>query len=381
MDVPINNFKGVMLCNRPNENVMIVKEKPFCSRVQPYDQWGLTKKYEEPKVIVATMNPVLERHKKWLEEFKLQNQMKKYAKEEQQVQEDEKFQRVRDLAKKDREMTKKMKEEYKQINEIIKKELHEDVPKSKTVQLTAENLKKLEERDTIKQQEIKNDNKMDTKQGDQKKRYKTKPVWAMTKEEEEQHTKQEEDELLDFVENLDYDSYINDLEVNVMLKALQQRVSDIKKEENWKDKLDQGDKKQEQREPDIYDKISQSLGKNDEAKSVHSEKTQNSLNQLRKKQDLIQQGKQDWDKTTTNGDQKVSLEDRIAKHVADEILNQYKNISNVHSNSSIRKILEREAKKTLQEQSVPGPVISVIKNEKMPKDPNTLPYLHRNPAI
>ncbi|CAD8102895.1 unnamed protein product [Paramecium primaurelia] len=381
MDVPINNFKGVMLCNRPNENVMIIKEKPFCSRVQPYDQWGLTKKYEETKVLPAPMNPVLERHKKWLEEFKLQNQLKKHAKEEQQVREDEKFERVRELAKKDREITKKMKEEYKQINDIIKKELQDDGPKSKTVQLTAENLKKLEERDTIKQQEVKTDNKLDIKQGDHKKRYKTKPVWAMTKEEEEEHIKQEEDELLNFVENLDYDSYINDLEVNVMLKALQQRVSDIKKEGNWKEKLEQGEKKQEQRELDIYDKISQSLGKNDEARSVHSEKTQNSINQLRKRQELIEQGKQDWEKTTTNGEQKASLEDRIAKHVADEILNQYKNISNVHSNSSIRKILEREAKKTLQEQSIPGPVISVIKNEKMPRDPNTLPYLHRNPAI
>ncbi|CAD8104068.1 unnamed protein product [Paramecium sonneborni] len=46
-----------------------------------------------------------------------------------------------------------------------------------------------------------------------------------------------------------------------MLKALQQRVSDIKKQENWKDKLDQEDMKQEQREPDMYNTINQSLGK------------------------------------------------------------------------------------------------------------------------
>ncbi|CAD8164742.1 unnamed protein product [Paramecium octaurelia] len=372
MDVPINNFKGVMLCNRPNENVMIVKEKPFCSRVQPYDQWGLTKKYEEPKVIVPQTNPALERHKKWLEEFKLQNQIKKHAKEELQAREDEKFLRVREQAKKDREVTKKMKEDYKQMNEIIKKELSEEVPKSKTVALTAENLKKLEDKDS----------KVESKAGDKKKRYKTKPVWAMTKEEEEQHMKNEEDELLNFVDNLDYDSYINDLEVNVMLKALQQRITEIKKQDNQQEKPDNlPEQKQEQREPDIYDKISQSLGKNDEARSVHSEKTQNSINQLRKKQEQLEQGKQDWDKTTSNGDQKASLEDRIAKHVADEILNQYKNLSNIHSNSSIRKILEREAKKTLLETGLPGPVISVIKNEKMPRDPNTLPYLHRNPAI
>lgn len=54
----------------------------------------------------------------------------------------------------------------------------------------------------------------------------------------------------------------------------------------------------------------------------------------------------------------------------------------MHSNNSIRKILEREAKKTLQETGLAGPVISTIKNEKSGKvDPNNLPYLHRNPAI
>lgn len=51
-----------------------------------------------------------------------------------------------------------------------------------------------------------------------KKRYKTKPVWAMTKEEEELHVKNEEDELLAFVENLDYDQYIDDLEVYIAFR-------------------------------------------------------------------------------------------------------------------------------------------------------------------
>lgn len=32
MDVPMNNFKGVMLCNRPNENIMIMKEKYYITK-------------------------------------------------------------------------------------------------------------------------------------------------------------------------------------------------------------------------------------------------------------------------------------------------------------------------------------------------------------
>jgi len=51
----INNYKGVMLCTRPNENIAVVKDKlvylgvssitilssPFISRVDPKDQLGI----------------------------------------------------------------------------------------------------------------------------------------------------------------------------------------------------------------------------------------------------------------------------------------------------------------------------------------------------
>lgn len=37
----INNYKGVMLCSRPNEVVSTTVEKPFCGRVVPKGQLGL----------------------------------------------------------------------------------------------------------------------------------------------------------------------------------------------------------------------------------------------------------------------------------------------------------------------------------------------------
>ena len=62
------------------------------------------------------------------------------------------------------------------------------------------------------------------------------------------------------------------------------------------------------------------------------------------------QGRAEWDKSTVNKEKPVNanFEDRIAKHVADEILRNYKKF-NVHSNQSIRKLLEREAKRQLAE--------------------------------
>ncbi|CAD8104066.1 unnamed protein product [Paramecium sonneborni] len=124
---------------------MVIKEEPFFSRVQPYDQWG-----------AATTNPVLERYKKWLEEFKLQNQIKKHAKEEQQVCEDEKFQRVRDLTKKDREMIKKQRKNTNKQMKLLRKTYKMDkkikcevVILISRVQLTAKNLKKNQKREIL----------------------------------------------------------------------------------------------------------------------------------------------------------------------------------------------------------------------------------------
>lgn len=89
MDVPLNNFKGVMLCNRPNDNVVAYKEKyipnllhlglfalefvlpssgDYLKRLKNSNRNLFVNFY-----FISVANPVLERHKKWLEEFKLQN--------------------------------------------------------------------------------------------------------------------------------------------------------------------------------------------------------------------------------------------------------------------------------------------------------------------
>jgi hypothetical protein len=56
-----------------------------------------------------------------------------------------------------------------------------------------------------------------------------------------------------------------------------------------------------------------------------------------------------------------------------------------HSNASVRRILEKEAHRHIEEsRGIKGPEI-VSNKEYFPRkdqrDPNCLPYLHRNPAI
>lgn len=57
----------------------------------------------------------------------------------------------------------------------------------------------------------------------------------------------------------------------------------------------------------------------------------------------------------------------------------------IHSANSIKKLLEKEAKKQLMDNAgYKGPVVSVIKEKELNRedlDPSYLPYLHKNPAI
>jgi len=62
-------------------------------------------------------------------------------------------------------------------------------------------------------------------------------------------------------------------------------------------------------------------------------------------------GKSDWDKSVSGKSDRSELEDKLAKHIADEILRTNMAMAKIHSNQSIRKIMEAELKKQLKEQS------------------------------
>ncbi len=54
----------------------------------------------------------------------------------------------------------------------------------------------------------------------------------------------------------------------------------------------------------------------------------------------------DWDATTT-GEKKGTAEDRVASKIAQEVLRDNAKLRAVHSGPSIKKLLEREAKKQM----------------------------------
>ena len=68
------------------------------------------------------------------------------------------------------------------------------------------------------------------------------------------------------------------------------------------------------------------------------------------------EGQDEWDKNTRTSKQSyVNIEERIAKNVADDLLRNYGNLKAVHSNVSVRKLLEREAARQLAESTAEIP--------------------------
>lgn len=57
----------------------------------------------------------------------------------------------------------------------------------------------------------------------------------------------------------------------------------------------------------------------------------------------------EWDATTVNSETKrLTTEERMARKIAKEVLMANKKLGNVHSDASLQKLLEREAKKHLE---------------------------------
>jgi len=381
----INNYKGVMLCTRPNENIGVVKERPFVSRVDPKGQVGINPvKKLQAHMAVKKVNPVLQRHRQWLNEFKERMRMKKDDEEMKEQHDRERFERIRDQAILPRSISQDRETDPRDASSAEKNTSAGKGPSqaNQQDQSSPQNVPK------------KHNEEKAAKSVGKKKQKQEKPKWAYTEKEVVDEEDQDVDDLLEFTNNLDYDKYIDDIEVKHMITALKNRINDLnnKAEDDWKNKIvdawneeDNGKKAVKPSKVDInYDDRSDARSCASESKSVASERTHKSITELKAKMEAKE--KKEWDNiSVTTKKNAVTLEERIAKHVADEILRNNTEFRHFHSNVSVRKILEKEAKKHMEDvKGIKAPEIVSNKeyfSRKDVQDPNNLPYLHRNPAI
>lgn len=64
-----------------------------------------------------------------------------------------------------------------------------------------------------------------------------KPAWAQTEKQLEEAKEAEIDELLEFAYELDYEKYMDDYEVRQALAIIKDRVNEVTKEQDWKEKM------------------------------------------------------------------------------------------------------------------------------------------------
>ena len=226
----IGNYKGVMLCNRPNEFGQVQKPErqgkaPFISRVDPKPQLGLnpTKKIINVPKKKKDHNNILNRHKKYLKMLQEKKMIEKLEKENEDTQKQETFKKFKEKTAKQRQKIKKLKEEkektqspqkdtYQSPQQKTKKEespAQVEAPKEENRnigRLTEENLKKNDEHYSQKNKPKKTNKKM--------------PAWAKTEEQLKKEEEDEIDDLIEFAYDLDYEKYMEDLEVRQALALI-----------------------------------------------------------------------------------------------------------------------------------------------------------------
>lgn len=218
------------------------------------------------------------------------------------------------------------------------------------------------------------------------KRNKEKPAWAKTEDQLKKEQEDEIDDLIEFAYDLDYEKYVEDLEVRQALALVKERVDEIKKDEQWRNKIAEEWNSAEQANPNEGKRQ-----RDEDEKSVISIRTSiTGRSKMSKKSEIMEQikreerEKEDWDTSTQGDRKKPTAEEKLASKLADQILEANPNLRGIHSKVSMKKMLENEAARQLNSGGVyQGPKVSTVKDHQMNTDiqASNLPYLHKNPAI
>ena len=230
----IGNYKGVMLCNRPNEFGQQRRPEPtgpvpFRSRVDPKTMnpvgWNPTAKvFPKSRKKKDLFKGVLNRHKQFIQNLQVQKQLEKEELENVKNLEMNKTQKFKDQAAKQRLKIKEMKENQAFEQEDVELEFEDQQPAeaepAQPEKLTEEALSKM---DQFSQKKSVKSLKSSTKS-----KKSQKPAWATTEKQQEEEKEKEIDDLLEFAYDLDYDKYMDDFEVRQAFEIIKDRVHEIK---------------------------------------------------------------------------------------------------------------------------------------------------------
>eukprot|EP00003_Mantamonas_plastica_P005073 TRINITY_DN14058_c0_g1_i1.p1 TRINITY_DN14058_c0_g1~~TRINITY_DN14058_c0_g1_i1.p1 ORF type:complete len:465 (+),score=133.55 TRINITY_DN14058_c0_g1_i1:62-1396(+) len=191
-----------------------------------------------------------------------------------------------------------------------------------------------------------------SKGGKKKKKPQSKPAWAMTEDQIEEKEEEEIEELLDFCESLDYEKYVNDLEIQMMMDAIQSKVLELElqnlmEEENLVDEngdlldaetleqkmeLDEADiEEAEEEKPELSHKQIEERARKRKLMKLLIERSRKAKNPS----DGSDGGQEGQD--GTNGD--VSAFSK--RQQAQRVLHSSHSLRGVHSSASVQAILDK----------------------------------------
>ncbi|CAK9004525.1 unnamed protein product [Durusdinium trenchii] len=388
----LGNFKGVMLCNRPSDDSKVVSEakQPFRSAVAYTSDLGLTPvRNFEPTVKKRGPSAALRRHVRWLRELQQQMREDRDQAEQEGQDEEEKRQKMKAAFDKHR----------KAVRDMMKE--RDDKQKEEAAAAQAEKAAKAAEakakatENSVPLSEIAHAAAISAV--DRPAPKVSKPLWAMTEQEKDHFEEEEADDLINFVEHLDFDKYVGDLEFRQALGALKDRTGKLKKEQDaFKDELLANFNVSYDDEDEASTAAgSAKLEEGVDGQSIFGDlKSEYSVaSSRRSRREDRENGQKDWDHST-NPDERPVVDQEV-KDMAEAVLEQNPKFRAIHSGASVQKIIEKVQREPAAEIKLvdhmrleapcPVPVITASSDTQTrlfkPVDPSMLPYLYRSPAI
>eukprot|EP00941_MAST-03F_sp_MAST-3F-sp1_P004123 g4123.t1 len=385
----IGNYKGVMLCNRP-----FAGTKAGATRAGAAAAGGLAGKapFRAGGNLVTNkelgLNPakrpiqhekrkkketVIQKHKKWLKQLQKE---KRELEEEILAKEEKKQARKKAFARREKEMRDLIRgTEVNPESSSFEVSNSEDDEKISDL---ADELDKAIAKQTQSQLSAKQKKKLDDSKG-------KRPAWAYAEgkqEEELEELKEEElEDLLKFTQELDFEKYVEDMEVKTALENLKKRIDFLEPAEG----------------EDIGDALERAIEEKLAARRAARTGEGGRIT-------LSKEALDEWNtrNTPADNDEEKKMEEDDAVSVIQSIMSDSKSIRSIHSARSInalrnriKKLKREEMKKkkgnldTIQEgiQDLPEykePKMSkivAVDRKSHQKEPSRLPYINRNPAI
>ena len=182
----------------------------------------------------------------------------------------------------------------------------------------------------------------------------SKPAWAMSEKQNEEAKDDEIDDLLEFAYDLDYDKYMEDFEIRQVFSIIKDRVKEIRRIRTGRrilptngTKLPKWSQSKKLLKPKVYIHtvsfffVVLSLLESGVSKASYKSR-------VSKAKDIKEKQQADWDRSTTTSKKDKashSLEEKVAAQIASEMLKDNSKLRGVHSNQSIKKLIEKEAKR------------------------------------